>query len=125
MRFLPLTKDNTTLTVCTALNYGGRQEIVEACKEVSKKVKNGKLNPEQIDISTIANHLYTVGLPDPELLIRTSCEYRISNFLLWQIAYAEIYYTDRLWPDFDRIDLLEAVYDFQQRERRFGGLGSI
>lgn len=115
------TADNSTLTLVVALNYGGRQEIVDAVRGVAREVAEGTLSPDLIDEDTIESHLYTAGLPDPDLLIRTSGEMRISNFLLWQIAYSELVVTDTLWPDFDRFSLLEAVLEFQARNRRFGG----
>ncbi len=117
-----LTKNNKTLTVCTALNYGGRQELVQALFKIARDVKNGKTDVQKINQEMINEYLYTAGLPDPELLIRTSGEFRISNFLLWQIAYTEIYFTPILWPDFGRVDLLNAIYEFQNRRRRYGGL---
>ncbi len=115
------TAENTALTLVVALNYGGRQEIVDAVRALVKDVGDGHLSPEMIDETTIAAHLYTAGLPDPDLVIRTSGEIRISNFLLWQIAYSEIVVIDTLWPDFDRVSLLEAILEFQTRNRRFGG----
>lgn len=115
-----LTGKNTGLTVFLALSYSGRWEIENALKEIVKKVVEGQLNIEAIDQQVIADHLNTKGVPDPELLIRTSGELRISNFLLWQLAYTELYFTELLWPDFRREHLLEAVLDYQRRERRFG-----
>jgi len=110
------------------LNYGARAELVDAFKgllaEAQKANSNGGLAHFQVDEDRIAGHLYTAGLPDPDLLIRTSGEMRVSNFLLWQIAYAEIYVTETLWPDFTRAHLLEALLDYQRRERRYGGLGA-
>jgi undecaprenyl diphosphate synthase len=105
-----------------ALNYGGRIEMVDAFRRLLEKCQRENRAPESITDSDIERHLYTVGLPDPDLLIRTSGEMRISNFLLWQIAYAEIYVTDTLWPDFRRPDLFAAIIDYQRRERRYGGL---
>jgi undecaprenyl diphosphate synthase len=105
-----------------ALNYGGRAEIIDAIKEMSADVLAGRLQPGEINENTVSAHLYTSKMPDPDLLIRTSGEMRISNFLLWQIAYSEIYVTDVLWPDFRRTSLFEAIIDYQKRERRFGGL---
>jgi undecaprenyl diphosphate synthase len=102
------------------ISYGSRTEIVRAVRRIAEAVKAGKLEPSQIDDAVISNHLYTAGLPDPDLLIRTSGEQRISNFMLWQLAYTELYITPTLWPDFRRPDLLEAIHEYQKRERRFG-----
>jgi undecaprenyl diphosphate synthase len=112
---------NTTLDLVVALNYGGRDEILEAARELAREAVAGVIAPEAIDEKAFEAHLYTTGLPDPDLLIRTSGELRLSNFLLWQVAYSELYVTPTLWPDFGRDDLLEAVVDYQARERRFGG----
>jgi len=114
------TKNNSTLTLTLALNYGAREEIVNVIKNISKKVVNKELSPEEISEKIINNHLYTFSLPDVDLMIRTSGEKRISNFLLWQIAYAELYFTDTLWPDFRKENLFNAILDYQKRERRFG-----
>jgi undecaprenyl diphosphate synthase len=114
------TKDNTRLILTLALSYSSRWEILNATQKIAKDVSNGKLNQEDIDEQLFETYLSTKGLPDPELMIRTSGEHRISNYLLWQLAYAELYFTPKLWPDFRREDLFEAVYDYQQRERRFG-----
>jgi undecaprenyl diphosphate synthase len=115
-----MTKNNTGLKLVLALSYSGRWEIAEAVKKIVAEVENGTLDPADIDQNMISEHLTTKGFPDPELLIRTSGEMRISNFLLWQMAYTEIYFTNKLWPDFRKEDLYEAIISYQQRERRFG-----
>ncbi|WP_304200359.1 isoprenyl transferase [Flavobacterium alvei] len=114
------TKNNSRMTLTLALSYGSREEIVNAVKTISDKVKNNIISLDSIDDSIINEHLYTQNLPEVDLLIRTSGEHRISNFLLWQIAYAELYFTDILWPDFKEKDLYEAIISYQKRERRFG-----
>ena len=114
------TSSNTGLTLILALSYSGRWEILEAAKELAAKVKEGKILPEEIDQSVFEQHLNTRHIPDPELLIRTSGEMRISNFLLWQIAYTELHITEVLWPDFRRQHLYEGIHAYQKRERRFG-----
>jgi len=114
------TKDNKRCTLTLALSYSSRWEITEAVKSIAASVKAGDLNPEEINESLFADRLNTAGLPDPELMIRTSGELRISNFLLWQLAYTELFFTPKLWPDFRRTDLFDAVLDYQKRERRFG-----
>ena len=114
------TKHNSRITLTLALSYGSREEIVNTIKKISKKVVNNELNIEEIDENTINNHLYTFNLPDVDLMIRTSGEQRISNFLLWQMAYAELYFTDILWPDFREEHFYDAIIDYQNRERRFG-----
>ena len=114
------TKNNSRMTLTLALSYGSREEIVNAVKNISNKVKNNIISIDSIDDSIINEHLYTQNLPEVDLLIRTSGEHRISNFLLWQIAYAELYFTDILWPDFKEQDLYEAIISYQKRERRFG-----
>jgi len=117
---LEKTKENNKLTLTLALSYGAREELVSATKELCNKVKNNIISIEDIDESIINNHLYTNNLPDVDLVIRTSGEQRISNFLLWQIAYAELYFTEVLWPDFNKDHLMEALKSYQKRERRFG-----
>jgi undecaprenyl diphosphate synthase len=124
---MALTASNTGMCLTVALNYGGRAELVDAFNAIldtlRRKVVNGNgVPPFRVDEQMIADHLYTAGLPDPDLLIRTSGEMRVSNFLLWQIAYAEIYVTEILWPDFSRAELYAALVDYQKRERRYGGL---
>jgi undecaprenyl diphosphate synthase len=116
------TAANTGLQFNIALNYGGRAEIVDAVRRLIAEVLKSGTSPDALDEADIARHLYTAGQPDPDLLIRTSGELRISNFLLWQIAYSEIWVTDVLWPDFRRVHLLQAITDFQKRERRYGGI---
>jgi undecaprenyl diphosphate synthase len=116
------TAANTGLQFNIALNYGGRAEIVDAVKRLVAEVQERGTSPDALDEADIARYLYTAGQPDPDLLIRTSGELRISNFLLWQIAYSEIWVTDVLWPDFRRVHLLQAITDFQKRERRYGGI---
>ncbi|MBN2432160.1 MAG: isoprenyl transferase [Acidobacteria bacterium] len=118
-------RDNTGLQLNIALNYGGRTELVDAMRALGRLCTDGGLKPEDIDESTIGRHLYTAGIPEPDLLIRTSGEYRISNFLLWQTAYTEFYFTPVLWPDFRKIHYFEAIIDFQQRERRYGGVKNV
>jgi undecaprenyl diphosphate synthase len=119
-----MTARNTGMKLVVALNYGGRAELVDAFNAMLEHVRSNGLSAFQADEQTVSEHLYTAGLPDPDLLIRTSGEMRVSNFLLWQIAYAEIYVTETLWPDFSRARLLEALVDFQKRERRYGGLNA-
>jgi undecaprenyl diphosphate synthase len=114
------TSGNTRMTLVLALSYSSRWEITRAVKAIAAKVKAGDIDPDKIDEATISDHLCTAGWPDPELMIRTSGESRISNYLLWQIAYAELYFTPKLWPDFRKEDLYEAIVDYQGRERRFG-----
>lgn len=116
------TARNNKLTLTLALNYGARAEIVDATKAIAQKVQQGMLSLEKINEETISNHLYTTGMPDPDLFIRTSGEYRISNFLLWQLSYTEICVVSKFWPDFKKADLLAAIEDFKKRERRFGGV---
>ena len=105
-----------------AVNYGGRQEIAESVREIAEDVKKGKIKPSEIDMDTISSHLYTAGMPDPDLIIRPSGEQRLSNFILWQSAYAEFWYSDVLWPDFTEEDFVEALRAYEHRSRRFGGV---
>lgn len=117
-----LTRKNTGLSLNLALNYGGRTEITEAVRKIAEMAKNGGIQLDQVNEELIASCLYTGGIPDPDLLIRPSGEQRISNFLLWQVAYAEFWYSPELWPDFRKVHLLQAILDYQTRQRRFGGL---
>jgi undecaprenyl diphosphate synthase len=119
---MDFTAKNSGMKLTVALNYGGRAELVDAFNSILDHVRNNGSTFPRVDEKIISEHLYTAGLPDPDLLIRTSGEMRVSNFLLWQIAYAEIYVTETLWPDFNRVRLLEALLEFQKRERRYGGL---
>jgi undecaprenyl diphosphate synthase len=114
------TKKNTGLVLNLALNYGGRTEIIDAVRSIALAVRSGDILPSEINEALFSNYLYTAGLPDPDLLVRTSGEKRISNFLLWQTSYTEMYITDVLWPDFGRRELFEAIIEYQKRERRFG-----
>ncbi len=115
---------NTGLTLVLALSYGGRAEIVDAVRAITREVKAGQLDVADVDEKLISRHLYTQSIPDPDLLIRTSGEMRVSNFLLWQISYAEIYVTDTLWPDFRKAELMKALDDYSKRHRRFGRVNS-
>jgi undecaprenyl diphosphate synthase len=117
-----LTKDNDRLQLCLALSYSGRWDITEAVKKLSKQVQEGTLKPEDINDQMIGAHLSTAEVPDPDLIIRTSGEFRISNFLLWQLAYSELYITETFWPDFRRDELYKAIKSYQQRDRRYGGV---
>lgn len=117
-----VTKDNKKITVIIALSYGGRQDIAFAARQMAKDAANGKLDASAIDEKTVASYLMTDGIPDPDLMIRTSGEYRISNFLMWQLAYAELFFTDTLWPDFSRKDMDDALNFYAARDRRYGGL---
>jgi undecaprenyl diphosphate synthase len=117
-----LTRHNRTMTLTFAFNYGSRAELVDAAQGIARDVGAGRLDPEKIDERTLRRHLYAPDMPDPDLLVRTSGEFRISNYLLWQLAYAELYFTDVLWPDFRREHLFDAIAEFQKRERRFGSV---
>jgi len=117
-----LSQDNTGMCLCLAINYGARTELIDAVRDVACQVREGKLALDAIDEAVISNSLYTAGMPDPDLLIRTAGEMRVSNFLLWQISYAELWVTDLCWPDFDRATLHQALQDYAGRERRFGGI---
>jgi undecaprenyl diphosphate synthase len=117
-----LSQDNTGMALCLAINYGGRTELIDAVRDIARQVREGTLALDAIDEAVISNALYTAGMPDPDLLIRTAGEMRVSNFLLWQISYAELWVTDRCWPDFDRATLHQALRDYAGRERRFGGI---
>lgn len=114
------TASNQAVNFNVAINYGSRNEITQACKSIADRIQSGELKPEDINESLFAKHLDTTGLPDPDLLIRTSGEQRLSNFLLWQLAYTEIYITDTFWPDFDGGEFVKAIVDYQGRDRRFG-----
>ncbi|MFY7786861.1 MAG: isoprenyl transferase [Thermoflexibacteraceae bacterium] len=117
---MEVTKYNTGLTLVLALSYSGRREIIDAAKRLAEDAAEGKINSDQIDDALFSSYLHTNQMPDPELIIRTSGEFRLSNFLLWQLAYSELYFTDVLWPDFRKEHLYQAVLDYQSRERRFG-----
>jgi undecaprenyl diphosphate synthase len=124
-RLTDATAKNTGPTLCIAVNYGSRAEITDAVKAIAAKVTSGELAPQDITENTIASHLYTSGLPDPDLLIRTAGEMRVSNYLLWQISYAELHVTSTLWPDFGVPELHAAIRDYASRKRRFGGLNTV
>lgn len=120
---MELTRRNRKLIFNLALNYGGQEEIVDAVRAIAEKVKRGELSPDQINVDLLSQHLYTADLPYPDLLIRTGGEYRLSNFLLYQIAYTELWITPTFWPDFGKEQLIQALEEYARRERRFGGLG--
>ncbi len=115
-------RDNKGMRLCLALNYGSRRELVDAVRAIAGQAARGELNPEEISEQTIDSHLYTAGMVDPDLVIRTAGEMRISNFLLWQISYAELWVTEKCWPEFRKPDLIDALKDYASRQRRFGGL---
>lgn len=119
---LECSRDNQGMRLCLAVNYGSRGEIADAVRDIAREVADGRLSPEAIDEEVISRHLYTAGMPDPDLLIRTAGEMRVSNFLLWQISYAELWVTQKCWPEFRKGDLLEALREYSTRDRRFGGL---
>lgn len=123
-RSVELTAANRGTCLCLAINYGGRAEIVDAVRRITQQVLDGKLAVDQINEATVSDNLYTAGMSDPDLLIRTAGELRVSNYLLWQISYAEIWVTDKMWPDFGIPDFHQAIRDYSQRNRRFGGLNS-
>ena len=122
---IELTSRNTGTRLCLAINYGGRGEIVDAVQAIARRVQVGELKVEEITENTVSSHLYTAGMSDPDLLIRTAGEMRVSNFLLWQISYAELWVTERCWPEFAESDLHQAIRDFATRDRRFGGLSGV
>jgi undecaprenyl diphosphate synthase len=119
-----MSRGNTGLRLCLAINYGARRELLDAVRAIARRVQRGELSPDEVAEETIDAHLYTAGMPEPDLLIRTAGEMRVSNFLLWQISYAEIWVTDRCWPEFDEAQLRQAIRDYAARVRRFGGLGN-
>ena len=119
---IELTANNTGTTLCLAINYGSRNEIVDAIKKIATQVQNGEKTIDEIDEALVSDQLYTAGMPDPDLLIRTAGELRVSNYLLWQISYAELWVTQKYWPEFTNLDLHQSIVDYANRERRFGGL---
>jgi undecaprenyl diphosphate synthase len=121
---IELSATNTGTRLCLAINYGGRAELLDAVKRIATEARDGKLDPAMLSEEAIADHLYTAGMPEPDLLVRTAGEMRISNFLLWQISYAEIWVTEHCWPEFAEADLHEAIREFARRDRRFGGLNA-
>lgn len=122
---IELSRDNSGMMLCLAVNYGGRAELIDAFRSLAEQVQKGELAPTEINESTISSALYTAGMPDPDLLIRTAGEMRVSNYLLWQISYAEIWVTEQCWPDFNASTLHQAFLDYSNRERRFGGLPQV
>jgi undecaprenyl diphosphate synthase len=124
-RTVAMSRENKGLKLCLALNYGSRDEIVDAVRKIARDVQAGRVQPEDINETLVSGALYTASLPDPDLLIRTANERRVSNFLLWQISYAEIHVCEKLWPEFTPTDLDEAIKDFASRERRFGGVQAV
>jgi undecaprenyl diphosphate synthase len=121
---IELTKNNDGLVLCLALSYSGRWDITKAVQKLAQEVQEGSINPQDIDNYMISGHLSTAKIPDPDLIIRTSGEFRISNFLLWQLAYSELYITETYWPDFRRQELYKAIFSYQKRERRYGNIHS-
>lgn len=121
-RTIEMSSANSGTKLCLAINYGGRAEMTDAVRSIARKVRDGRLEPEEIDEATIGGHLYTAGMPDPDLMIRTAGEMRISNFLLWQVSYAELWVTELCWPEFEERHLHEAIRAYAARQRRFGGL---
>ncbi len=119
---IKLSQNNTGTCLCLAINYGGRAELVDAIRRIAEQARDGELDPKNVTEESIGEYLYTSGMPDPDLLIRTAGELRLSNFLLWQISYAELWGTDRCWPEFEIADLHQAILDYAARDRRFGGL---
>lgn len=121
---IEMTAANTGLCLCLAINYGARTELVDAMRAIGQEIARGKCSPESIDEQMVGDHLYTAGMPDPDLVIRTGGDMRVSNYLLWQISYAELWVTERFWPEFGEADLHQAIRDYAARERRFGGLNT-
>ncbi len=119
---IKLSQNNTGTCLCLAINYGGRAELVDAVRRIAEQARDGKLDPKNVTEESIGEYLYTSGMPDPDLLIRTAGELRLSNFLLWQISYAELWVTNQCWPEFENADLHQAIRDYAARDRRFGGL---
>jgi undecaprenyl diphosphate synthase len=119
---IDMSRNNTGPRLCLAINYGARTELVDAVQAIGRKVRDGQLDPDEISEEVLSDHLYTAGMPEPDLLIRTAGEMRLSNFLLWQISYAEVWVTEKTWPEFDEALLRQAVRDYANRTRRFGGL---